>query len=405
MDRRFRKELIGAFALTAAILLVIFRGEDVMAVISAIGSALVPVLIGCAVAYVINIIMVSYEHALFKHVKIAWLERHKDVICMILAILSLLLVIAGALIVIIPRVGETIATIANGIPKVISFLRDNGALWSLLPEDISSQLTNFDWEGSLEQVTSWLITGIRGSASNALSAISDVAGIFMSIFMGVIIGIYMLGSKDMLVQQAHRLGKAYLPARVYERALEVLHVFDASFRSFIMGQAIEAVILGSLTAIGMAILQLPYATMVGVVVALSAVIPMFGAFIGAALGALVILANSPVQALIFLVYFVVLQQIEGNLIYPRVVGQSVGLPGLWITIAVIVGGSLFGILGILVGVPFTSALYKLLRFDVRQREAQAKLRQKGLAEAGAAAIAHVTTDGGTRQDKETQTQA
>ena len=153
-----------------------------------------------------------------------------------------------------------------------------------------------------------------------------------------------------------------------KRLLYGLRIFNESFRGYIVGQCTEAVILGVLCVVGMLIFRFPYAGMIGSLVGFTALIPVAGAYIGAAVGAVMILTQSPLKALLFGVFLVILQQLEGNLIYPRVVGRSIGLPALWVLAAVTVGGSLMGIPGMLLGVPITAALYRLIREDMSRRE-------------------------------------
>ena len=198
-----------------------------------------------------------------------------------------------------------------------------------------------------------------------------VAGTVSTVFSGavttllsVIFTIYLLSGKDRLRAQCHRLMRFALRPKHYDRACYVLRVLNDSFHRYIVGQCTEALILGALCTAGMLILQLPYATMIGALVAFTALIPVAGAYIGAAVGAFMILTISPVQALIFLVFLVVLQQLEGNLIYPRVVGASLGLPGIWVLAAVTVGGSLMGIFGMLLAVPLAAAVYRLMRENI-----------------------------------------
>ena len=199
-----------------------------------------------------------------------------------------------------------------------------------------------------------------------ISAASSLFSAVTTTLFSIIFSIYLLTGKERLATQGSRFLRRYLPGRVYSRLMYVLRVLNDCFHRFIVGQCTEAVILGALCTVGMMLLGLPYATMVGALIAFTALIPVVGAFIGGGVGAFVILTESPIQALIFLVFLVILQQLEGNLIYPRVVGTSIGLPGIWVLAVVTIGGGTFGILGMLLGVPLAAAAYRLLREDINR---------------------------------------
>jgi len=210
-----------------------------------------------------------------------------------------------------------------------------------------------------------VVTSGVGSVMNVVIAtVSSVFSALITGFMAVIFAIYLLMGRDKLQAQSKRLLRHYLKPALYEKAMYVLGVLNNCFHRYITGQCLEAVILGTLCALGMMILRLPYATMIGALVAFTALIPVAGAYIGAAVGAFMILMVSPVKALIFLIFLVILQQLEGNLIYPKVVGSSMGLPGIWVLAAVVIGGGVLGVLGMLLGVPLAATVYTLIRNDM-----------------------------------------
>jgi predicted PurR-regulated permease PerM len=208
----------------------------------------------------------------------------------------------------------------------------------------------------------------------ATEMLTSVIGGLITAFISVIFAVYLLAGKDKMIRQIHRMMKQYITEKHRERIYYVARVFNESFRKYIIGQCTEAVILGVLCVIGMLIFKLPYATMIGTLIGFTALIPIAGAWIGAAVGAFMILTVSPMKALIFLVFILVLQQLEGNLIYPKVVGTSIGLPAFWVLVAVTVGGGLFGVTGMLFGVPLAASLYRIIRHDLRKREAEEKLK-------------------------------
>ena len=204
---------------------------------------------------------------------------------------------------------------------------------------------------------------LSSTVSAAMSIISGVT----TFFIGFVFAIYILLQKETLSRQFKKLMRAYLPEAVTDRTLEILHLIYETFSSFFAGQCLEAVILGTMFFIVLSIFQLPYALLIGVLIAFTALIPLFGAFIGCAIGAFLMLMVEPLNALVFLIIFFVLQQLEGNLIYPHVVGNSVGLPSIWVLVAVTIGGSTMGIVGMLVFIPVCSVLYTLLREAVNKR--------------------------------------
>jgi predicted PurR-regulated permease PerM len=246
----------------------------------------------------------------------------------------------------------------------------------LLPETIQDAIHELDYNKLITGVMNFLTNGSTPTdttfAAVAGKNLTGILGSFTSIFMtallGFIFSIYALTGKEKLKGQFTRLAEAYLGDAWQNRALPVLDVANECFHSYIVGQVVEAIIIGVLCTAGMWVLRLPYAAMVGTVVGFTALIPVFGCYLGAAVGALMCLAVSPMKALIFLVFICVLQQLEGNLIYPRVVGTSLGLPGIWVLAAVTVGGGIGGIAGMLFSVPLAATIYRLISIDVRDRE-------------------------------------
>lgn len=213
-----------------------------------------------------------------------------------------------------------------------------------------------------------LAVGFGGALGSFINIISKVFSTLTTLVISLIFAIYILASKEKLGNQVSRIMKTYIKPSWGEKIMYVARVVDNSFHKFIVGQCSEAVILGVLCIVCMMIFRFPYATMIGAFVGFTALIPVAGAYIGAGVGALMILTVSPTKALFFLVFIVVLQQLENNLIYPKVVGASIGLPGIWVLTAIILGGGLLGIGGMLIGVPIVSVIYQLLKQDVQKKE-------------------------------------
>ena len=258
------------------------------------------------------------------------------------------------------------------IPPLVNRILQQPWVTELIPADIMSTIKDLDLQKYLSDVIKVLTSGIGGAVTTIFSAVTSVFSTVIQIFLSLIFAIYLLLSRDKLMEQGSRLLAQYLRPSWETRIRHWLHVFNVSFRRYIVGQCTEAVILGVLCIVGMLIFRFPYAAMIGTLVGFTALIPVAGAYIGAAVGAVMILTVSPLKALLFIVFLVVLQQLEGNLIYPKVVGKSLGLPAIWVLAAVTVGGGLLGILGMLLGVPITSALYRLVREDLHRREAAAE---------------------------------
>ena len=225
-----------------------------------------------------------------------------------------------------------------------------------------------DWQQLLSRVLEWLSGGWDGLMNSVVATVSGVFSGAVTLVMGFMFSFYILYGKEKLGRQVRRLMRTYLKPAWCERTFYVLNVLDDSFHRYVVGQCTEAVILGTLCMLGMLIFGFPYATMIGALVGATALIPIAGAYIGAGVGAILILTVSPMEALLFLVFIVVLQQLEGNIVYPRVVGSQLGLPALWVLAAITVGGNVMGIGGMLLAVPLTTAIYRLVRENVRKRE-------------------------------------
>lgn len=216
-----------------------------------------------------------------------------------------------------------------------------------------------------------VLSGFGGVMSSVVSVVGSVISSVVTVAVALIFSIYLLTGKEKLISQSKRMISTYLP-KADKKIFYVLNTLNDSFHRFIVGQCTEAVILGGLCMIGMWIFRFPYAVMVGVLIGFTALIPIAGAYIGAGVGAFMILTESPLQALLFLVFIVVLQQLEGNLVYPKVVGSSIGLPGIWVLAAITIGGGLMGVLGMLLAVPLLATVYKLIQADVRKRNTHSK---------------------------------
>lgn len=307
------------------------------------------------------------------------LQRWRRPVSLVLALISIVLVIYLIIRMIVPELLSCMQLLFRELPGVLQdvmqWLEDNLQISSWLEGEnglLALDLENMgDWQEWVAKLSSFLWSGLGGAMITAAGIVSSVFSTTVTVVVGFIFALYLLAGKEKIGGQMTALLRKYLPVKLVDKIFYVLHIFDGSFHSFIVGQCTEAVVLGLLCIIGMLLLQLPYAAMIGCLVGFTALIPVAGAYIGAVVGAVMIFTVSPVKAVIFIVFLVVLQQLEGNLIYPKVVGSSIGLPGIWVLAAVTVGGGVMGVGGMLLGVPTAAALYRLLQNDVRRKPPKA----------------------------------
>ena len=352
--------------------LAIHYWSSLTGLIGVLFSAASALIIGCVIAYVLNILMSFYEKHYFPKNQSKAVEKSKRVVCMLAAMLTLVAVVVLIIGLVLPELAACIrlliAEIPEAIDSAVAWLEETGFLATVMTEDAVASLMSINWQEKMTELISVLAAGVGGVAQVAVDAVSATVSGVAQFVIGLIFAIYLLIGKETLGGQVNRLMEHYLKPAWNEKIRYVVGIFDNSFHKFIVGQCIEAVVLGVLCIIGMTILRLPYAMMIGTLIGFTALIPVAGAYIGAGVGAFMILTVSPVQALIFLVFVVILQQLEGNLIYPKVVGSSIGLPGVWVLAAVTIGGGIMGIPGMLLGVPTVASVYQLIRNDLNKEK-------------------------------------
>ncbi|HIV02054.1 MAG TPA: AI-2E family transporter, partial [Candidatus Aphodoplasma excrementigallinarum] len=327
-----------------------------------------PFIIGLVIAFVINIIMTKLEANIFKFLdkpKFKLWHKMKRGVCLTLSFLLIILVITALLFFIGPQLADSVRTLSNNIPSYISYLQeltnDVLAYFDLSADELG--IFAIDWRDAFNKAADFLASvspGVITFASGFTSAV-------FNFFMGLIFAVYLLTGKEKLILNFKRLLYAYLPESKVNTFLSVGDMTNSIFTGFVVGQLTEAVILGTMYFIGTSIFRMPYAPLISVLMAVCSLIPMFGPIIGAVPSAFILLMVNPNLAIIFVVMAVVFQQIEGNFIYPRVVGSSVGLPGIWVLFAILVGGSLLGGFGMILAVPVASVLYALLKKSVGDR--------------------------------------
>ncbi len=335
-----------------------------------IAAAALPLLIGCVIAYLVNILMSFYERHYFPRSTRTLVTKSRRIVCMTAAIVSMLAIVAVVVWLILPEFIDCILLIVNILPGAIEKALAYVESWEILPEDIFNLLESINWKSQIGQIVTTVTSGVGSVMGTVIKAVSTVFSGIVTALLAVIFALYLLLGKETLAGQCKRVFHRYLPEKGYAKTMYFLDILNDSFHKFIVGQCLEAVVLGLLCTVGMLIFRFPYATMIGALVAFTALIPVAGAYIGAGVGAFMILTVSPMKAVFFLIFIVVLQQLEGNIIYPRVVGSSIGLPGIWVLAAVTIGGGILGVAGMLFGVPLAAALYRILRDDLKKDRPQ-----------------------------------
>lgn len=348
---------------------ILHETERLNAVLGVVGSILSPFLIGAGLAFVINVPMRRIESFL-TGIKNAGARR---AVAILLTIIVISLVIALVFWLLIPQVVATAETFASRLPaffgRVETAIREFLANNPELMEYIYSN-TNFeslDLAGLVQKVVDMVGSSVSTIISGAFTAIGGVTSGIVNAVISIVFAMYCLSRKEILARQGRRLIYAFFPENICDETVRILRLSNSTFSNFLSGQFIEVCILGCMFAIAMAIFRMPYIPLVSVLVAVTAFIPLVGAFVGCFLGALFILVDNPILAFWFVIMFLVIQQIEGNLIYPRVVGTSIGLPGMWVLVAVAVGGELMGVFGMFIMIPMASVLYTLLREVTQNR--------------------------------------
>jgi predicted PurR-regulated permease PerM len=351
--------ILGAFAL-----LVIYF-NDFLGLLRKLFSVLRPVIYGSLLALILNILLVRVEGIYFPNSKKPLVLKSRRAISILISVLLVLAVLGLILGLVLPQLFNSVSIIAAGLPKTY----DNFIAWvethDSLPNAIRERIleSNFDIDS--------LISRLTAEAQDWMGDLVALAGRIFSEFVdmtfSLIFTLYILANKEKLLTQIRRLAYAYLPPKTNISLSHILIVGYDNFVSFFGGQILSAFILGILTAIGMLILRLPFVSAVSSVVGITALIPIIGAYIGNFVGVVLILTVSPIKALIFFVFLIVLQQIEGNFIYPKIVGNRVGLPAYWVLIAIVLGGGLGGVFGIMIAVPIVATIYSLVKEDVETR--------------------------------------
>lgn len=374
-NMRHMRELI---VFTLVLLIALWNYQKLFQVLKVAGNIVFPFLIGGAIAFILNVPMSFIERNLFgrdkakKSVRFQKLARPLSLVLTIICVLS---IVGLVMFVVIPQLGQTVISLGISIRKFIP----QAIMWlEQLFENNQEALAflgELDLNGArmLQSVIAFFKSGVGNVFDSTISVATSIVGAVTTFAIAFVFACYILLQKEKLHVQVKKILFAYLPEKRANNVLGICSLTYKTFSNFLTGQCVEACILGTMFFITMSIIRLPYALLVGVLIAFTALIPIFGAFIGCAVSAFLILMVDPWKALIFVIMFLVLQQLEGNLIYPKVVGNSVGLPSIWVLAAVSIGGSLMGVVGMLIFIPLLSVVYAIFRGDVYRR-----LEKKGI---------------------------
>lgn len=359
--------LIGIFILYLAIR----YWDGAVNILSLALSAASPLIIGAAIAYILNILMSFFERHYFPDSKSKVVAGSRRIVCMLFAFLSLIGIVALIIGIVVPELvnctKHLFAEVPAAVMNLLAYLEKNEMIEQYVIMLEEYLVENFSgMEDKLMSGAQSVLSGVGGLMTSVISVVGNAFSSIVTFLVAVIFSIYILLGKEKLGAQAKRIISTYFKNSA-DKIFYVVDTLDDSFHHFIVGQCTEAVVLGLLCMLGMWIFRFPYAVMIGVLIGFTALIPIAGAYIGAGVGAFMMLTESPLTALLFVVFIVVLQQLEGNLVYPRVVGSSIGLPGIWVLAAITVGGGLMGVLGMLLAVPVVAAVYKLIQADIRKR--------------------------------------
>lgn len=390
LDKENTKQIIKIVVIAIVLLVALLNIGPVWGGVKEFLNIISPFIWGLAIAFILNIFMSIYENKIFKSRKknadkssktvkpdgksnVTRTNKIKRPFSIALSIITIIAVITIILVLIIPQFVEVIKNLISNIPNFLEDAKNFAIDITQRFPDINNFIQNIHID------TEALKNGIMNLSKDVLNiTINQVSSLLSNIvnfFISIIFAVYILANKENLKLQAKKFIYARCTKEKADYIIKVSRLARDSFRSFLTGQAKEAVILGSLCAIGMFILGIPYAGPIGALTAITAFIPIVGAFISGFIGAVLIVAIDPIKALIFILFIIVLQQVEGNLIYPHVVGKNIGLPSIWVLVAITIGGSLFGIMGMIVGLPVVSILYAIIEENTNN-----KLKEKNLVD-------------------------
>ena len=389
LDKENTRQIIKIVVIAVVLIGIVFNLGPVWNVCKGFLNIISPFIWGLAIAFILNIFMSIYENKIFKsreknkseqrvkvnHSRVKTMQKEKKgtkrTLSIILSIITIIAIITLILFLIIPQFVDVIKNLISNIPSFLEGTKNFAIDITRRVPEVNNFIQGIKID--TEALKSSIMNISKDVLNITISQVSNLVSNIMNFIIAIVFAIYILANKEKLKLQAKKFIYARLDKEKADYVLKVSRLSRDSFRSFLTGQAKEAVILGSLCAIGMLVLRLPYAGPIGALTTLTAFIPIVGAFVSGFIGAVLILAVDPVKAIIFVIFIIVLQQVEGNLIYPHVVGKNIGLPSIWVLVAITIGGSLFGIMGMIVGLPVISIIYAITTENTNK-----KLKEKNL---------------------------
>lgn len=359
------KSTVGLILLSAVLLLIITHVGETVELFTSLWHAVYPLILGLCIAFVMHIIVERVEKLYFPRSSRSFVIKTRRPFSILTAFILVVFTLGFVLWMVVPQTVHSLTLAVTSLPQVYTqayeYLSDLVIQFS--PASVGIVTNNLSEESIMANISAYGLAWISKFASKLSTAVNVV----FDWFVGLFFAIYILVNKESLNWELTELLMAYVAEEKREHFYHVLEVLRTTFSQFFIGQFLDSMVLGLMVGIGMAVFQLPYAVNIACVIGITALIPILGAYIGGSIGVIMLFVESPWQAGIFLIILVVMQQIEGNFIYPKLVGSSVGLPGIWVFATVILGGNLFGVLGMLLGVPLGAALYKLVQEDVSRR--------------------------------------
>ena len=389
LNKKNIRKILLIITYTILLCFAIIKFDVLLNVLGYILNLLKPFIFGFCIAFILNIPLSRIENSFrkkdnkkkkasnsrAKHEELASKKQKRTnpklrVLSIILSLLIFIGIIFLTLFLVIPEFINTISIFKDSIPSAFNTVQEWARDLMSNNQQVVEKINEFkpDWQQIYDEAGTWIKSMASGIIGVSIDVIISIFSGIINFFMGIIFAVYMLMQKEKLTCQLKRVIRACMPEDKAQRLMYIGHVTNDTFKKFFGGQFVEAVLLGVLCFIGMSIFKMPYALTISVLVGVTALIPVFGAFFGTAIGAILILAVDPMQAIWFVIFIIVLQQIDGNFIYPKIVGDSVGLPGIWVMLAVLVGGNSLGIIGMLIGVPIASVVYKLIREYVQKKK-------------------------------------
>jgi putative permease len=362
LSKKTVKRILLIITFTVLLIWAIYNHKLLFKYIGELYSLISPFVIGLCIAYVVNVIMRPIERLwmkLLSKCKGKWVEKMKRPICLLLSILLVIGIILAVIFIIMPELSDSVSSLVSMVPSYVSEVESWWEALALRLDKYGVELPQFSFD--TDKFIQILKDGGTAVLNTTLSATTSIVTAVINIVLALAFSIYVLAQKETLKRQSKKVLAKLMKPEKMQKLLDMLDLINRTFTNFITGQLTEAVIIGVLCFIGMSIFRMPYAPAISVLVGFTALIPVFGAFIGTAIGAFLILLVKPIQAVWFVVFIIVLQQFEGNLIYPKVVGKSVGLPGIWVLVAVTIGGNAMGVVGMLISVPLCSVMYVVAR--------------------------------------------